>query len=57
MTRSYVSDLRKGRIENPGFEKLRAIAKAMNLPPELCFEDVENLRDVSGVHPSWFVDD
>jgi transcriptional regulator with XRE-family HTH domain len=57
VTRSYVSNLRKGRIENPGFEKLRAIAKAMNLPPELCFEDVENLRDVSGVHPSWFVDD
>jgi transcriptional regulator with XRE-family HTH domain len=51
VTRSYVSNLRKGRIENPGFEKLRAIAKAMNLPPELCFEDVENLRDVSGVHP------
>jgi hypothetical protein len=24
VTRSYVSNLRKGRIENPGFEKLRA---------------------------------
>jgi hypothetical protein len=35
VTRSYVSNLRKGRIENPGFEKLRAIAKAMNFPPEL----------------------
>jgi transcriptional regulator with XRE-family HTH domain len=35
--------LRKGRIENPGFEKLRAIAKAMNFPPELWFEDVEVL--------------
>jgi transcriptional regulator with XRE-family HTH domain len=56
VTRSYVSNLRKGRIENPGFEKLRAIAKAMNLPPELWFEDVENLRDASGVRPSWFVD-
>ena len=32
VTRSYVSTLRKGRIENPGFEKLRAIAKAMNFP-------------------------
>jgi hypothetical protein len=51
-----VSNLRKGRIENPGFERLRAIAKAMNFPPELWFEDVENLRDVSAVRPSWFVD-
>jgi transcriptional regulator with XRE-family HTH domain len=51
-----VSNLRKGRIENPGFDKLRAIAKAMNFPPELWFEDVENLRDVSAVRPSWFVD-
>jgi transcriptional regulator with XRE-family HTH domain len=57
VTRSYVSNLRKGRIENPGFEKLKAIAKAMGFPPELWFEDVENLRDVSGVRPSWFVDD
>jgi transcriptional regulator with XRE-family HTH domain len=56
VTRSYVSNLRKGRIENPGFDKLRAIARAMNFPPELWFEDVENLRDVSAVRPSWFVD-
>ncbi len=57
VTRSYVSTLRKGRIENPGFEKLRAIAKAMNFPPELWFEDVEDLRDVvSGSRPSWFLD-
>ena len=56
VTRSYVSTLRKGRIENPGFEKLRAIAKAMNFPPELWFEDVENLGNVSGVRPSWFLD-
>jgi transcriptional regulator with XRE-family HTH domain len=56
VTRSYVSNLGKGRIENPGFEKLRAIATAMNAPPELWFEDVENLREVSGARPSWFVD-
>jgi transcriptional regulator with XRE-family HTH domain len=56
VSRSYVSNLRKGRIENPGFEKLRAIAKAMNFPPELWFEDVESLPDVSGGRPSWFVD-
>lgn len=33
VTRSYVTNLRKGRIENPGFEKLRAIAKVMSFPP------------------------
>ena len=43
-----------GRIENPGFEKLKAIANVMNFPPELWFEDVENLREVSGARPSWF---
>lgn len=39
VTRSYVTNLRKGRIENPGFEKLRAIAKVMGFPPRLWFED------------------
>ena len=39
VTRSYITNLRKGRIENPGFEKLKAIAKVMNFPPELWFED------------------
>jgi transcriptional regulator with XRE-family HTH domain len=39
VTRSYVTNLRKGRIENPGFEKLRAIAKVMGFPPELWFEE------------------
>ena len=47
VTRSYVSTLRKGRIENPGFEKLGAIAKAMNFPPELWFEDVEILPEAA----------
>jgi transcriptional regulator with XRE-family HTH domain len=56
VTRSYVSSPAQVGIENPGFDKLRAIAKAMNFPPELWFEDVENLRDVSAVRPSWFVD-
>ena len=31
--------LRKGKIENPGFDKLRAIAKAMGFSPELWFEE------------------
>jgi transcriptional regulator with XRE-family HTH domain len=39
VTRSYVTNLRKGRIEDPGYEKMRAIAKAMGLPPELWFEE------------------
>lgn len=26
VARSYVTNLRKGRIENPGYEKMRAIA-------------------------------
>ena len=57
VTRSYVTNLRKGRIENPGYEKLKVIAKAMGFPPELWFEDaVENLEDVSGVRTSWFQD-
>src|SRR4029450_2884743 len=39
VSRSYITNLRKGRIENPGYEKLKAIAKVMNFPPELWFED------------------
>jgi hypothetical protein len=31
--------LRKGRIENPGYEKMKAIAKAMGFAPEVWFED------------------
>jgi transcriptional regulator with XRE-family HTH domain len=39
VTCSYVTNLRKGRIESPGYEKMRAIAKAMGFPPELWFEE------------------
>jgi transcriptional regulator with XRE-family HTH domain len=39
VTRSYVTNLRKGRIENPGMDKLAAIAKAMGFPPALWFEE------------------
>jgi transcriptional regulator with XRE-family HTH domain len=49
VTRSYVASLRKGRIENPGYEKLRAIAKAMGFPPELWFE--EGVGDGAPVEP------
>ena|SRR5215217_5055103 len=39
VTRSYITNLRKGRIENPGYEKLRAIAKAMGFAPEVWFDE------------------
>lgn len=39
VTRSYVSNLKKGRIENPGLAKLGAIAGAMGFPPTLWFGD------------------
>lgn len=37
VTRSYVSNLKNGRIGNPGLAKLEAIAGAMGFPPELWF--------------------
>jgi transcriptional regulator with XRE-family HTH domain len=39
VTRSYVTNLRKGRIGNPGCEKMKAIAKAMGFAPEVWFEE------------------
>ena len=39
MSRSYVANLKKGRIENPGLAKLEAVAGAMGFPPALWFED------------------
>jgi transcriptional regulator with XRE-family HTH domain len=41
VTRSYVSNLRNGRIENPGLAKLEAIAGAVGFPPQLWFGDAE----------------
>jgi transcriptional regulator with XRE-family HTH domain len=37
--RSYITNLRKGRIESPGYEKMSAIAKAIGFAPELWFEE------------------
>ena len=37
VTRSYVANLKQGRIENPGLAKLEAIADAMGFPPALWF--------------------
>ncbi len=42
--RSYVTNLRKGRIENPGYEKLAAIARAMGFAPEEWFEEAPGDR-------------
>jgi transcriptional regulator with XRE-family HTH domain len=39
VTRSYFVNLRKGRIQSPGYEKMRAIAAAMGFPPEAWFEE------------------
>ena len=39
ITRSYVTNLCKGRIESPGYEKLAAMAKAMGFPPEVWFDE------------------
>jgi transcriptional regulator with XRE-family HTH domain len=39
VSRSYVTNLRKGRIANPGYAKLAAMAKAMGFPVEVWFED------------------
>jgi hypothetical protein len=35
--RSYVTNLRKGRIGSPGLDKLEAIAGVMGFPPQLWF--------------------
>ena len=53
-----MTNLRKGRIDNPGYEKLAAMAKAMGFAPEVWFEDglgeeqsivqVEESRDAAG---------
>jgi transcriptional regulator with XRE-family HTH domain len=39
VSRSYITNLRKGRIDNPGYAKLAAMAKAMGFPVEVWFED------------------
>jgi transcriptional regulator with XRE-family HTH domain len=42
VTRSYVTNLRKGRINNPGLAKLEVIAKAMGFSPALWFGEEGN---------------
>jgi transcriptional regulator with XRE-family HTH domain len=42
VTRSYVSNLKNGRIDNPGLAKLEAMAEAMGFPPALWFGGEED---------------
>jgi transcriptional regulator with XRE-family HTH domain len=42
VSRSYVTQLRKGRIANPRLDKLQALAEVMGFPPQLWFEDVSD---------------
>src|SRR5215218_5105527 len=43
VSRSYVTQLRKGRIANPRLDKLQALAELMGFPPQLWFEDAPDL--------------
>lgn len=47
VSRSYVSNLRKGRIDNPGLAKLEAIAGAMGFPPALWFSEGAGVEQAS----------
>ena len=49
--RSYITNLRKGRIESPGYEKMAAIAKAMGFPPGAWFE--ESVGDSMAAGPGY----
>lgn len=37
----YVSELRRGKIDDPGVNKLLAISRAMGFPPWEWFEDLD----------------
>lgn len=51
VTRSYVSNLLKGRIESPGYDKLAATAKAMGFSPAEWFaEDLAGWKVPDGLH-------
>jgi transcriptional regulator with XRE-family HTH domain len=41
VARSYVANLKKGRIENPSLAKFEAISGAMGFPPALWFGDAD----------------
>jgi hypothetical protein len=41
---SYYVNFQKGRIDSPGYEKMRAIAKATGFSPEASFEETRGDR-------------
>lgn len=45
VTRSYVANLKGGRIDSPGLDKLAAISGAMGFPPGLWFGDEESFAN------------
>lgn len=47
VTRSYVTNLKRGRIDHPGMDKLGALASAMGFPPGLWFRDETAFADES----------
>jgi transcriptional regulator with XRE-family HTH domain len=51
VSRSYVTQLRKGRIANPRLDKLQALAEVMGFPPQLWFEDVSDPGGTPRVAP------
>ena len=42
VSRSYVSKLRLGKTEDPSYEKIYAISKAMDIPLEAWMENTED---------------
>jgi transcriptional regulator with XRE-family HTH domain len=48
LTRSHITNLRKGRIENRGMDKLWALASERWASPELWFEEKLSGADVRG---------
>lgn len=51
VSRSYVTQLRKGRIANPRLDKLQALAEVMGFPPQLWFEDAPDPGGTQHVAP------
>ena len=51
VSRSYITQLRKGRIANPRLDKLQALAEVMGFPPQLWFEDAPDLGGTPHVAP------
>ncbi len=53
VTRSYVVNLKSGRIENPGLAKLGAISEAMGFPPTLWFGATAEEGVAPRTTPCW----